>query len=83
MGYKVILHRLAAERKAMNERLHQQARDEFGATFDATFSYMKNGQHHVKTKASDVAKQYLLLKGIKGYDEDDGNDGGDGGDNHK
>ena len=33
---------------------------------------MKNGQRHVKTKASDVAKQYVLLKGIKGYDDDEG-----------
>lgn len=39
---------------------------------------MKDGQRHVKTKASDVAKQYLSLKGIQGYndDEDDNNDEG-------
>jgi len=78
LGYKVILRRLAAERKATNERLHQQARDEFGAAFDTTFSYMKSGQRHVKTKASDVAKQYLLLKGIKGYDGDEGDDNDEG-----
>ena len=72
MGYKLILCRLAEERKATNERLHQQAKDEFGTAFDTTFSYVKNGQRHVKTKASDVAKQYVLLKGIKGYDDDEG-----------
>ena len=82
MGYKVILNRLAEERKATNERLRQQARDEFGTAFDTTFMYMKNGQHHVKTKASDVAKQYRLLKGIKGDDDDEGGDN-DEGDNHE
>jgi hypothetical protein len=74
MGYKLILRRLAEERKATNERLHQQAKNEFGAAFDTVFSYMKNGQHHVKTKASDVAKQYVFLKGIKDYDDDEGDD---------
>ena len=78
MGYKVILRRLAAKRKATNEELLQQARSEFGSAFDSTFSYMKDGQRHVKTKASDVAKQYLSLKGVKGYndDEEDGDDEG-------
>ena len=78
MGYKVILHRLAAERQATNERLLQQARSEFGPAFNTIFSYMKDGQRHVKTKASDVAKQYLSLKGIQGCndDEDDNNDEG-------
>ena len=71
MGYKVILHQLAAERKTANERIHQQARREFGAAFDTTFSYMKDGQRHVKTKASDVAKQYLLLKGVQCYNDDE------------
>ena len=70
MGYKSILRRLAEERKATNEQLLQQARSEFGAAFDTTFSYVKDGQRHVKTKASDVAKQYLTLKGIQGYDEE-------------
>lgn len=77
MGYKSILRRLAEERKATNERLHQQAKNEFGAAFDTLFSYMKNGQCHVKTKASDVAKQYVLLKGIKDYDHDDNELGSD------
>jgi hypothetical protein len=77
LGYKSILRRLAEERKATNERLLQQARSEFGAVFDTTFSYMKDGQRHVKTKASDVAKQYVLLKGIKDYDDDEGDDNGD------
>ena len=70
----MILRRLAEERKARNEQLHQQAKNEFGTTFDTVFSYMKNGQCHVKTKASDVAKQYVLLKGIKDYDDDEGGD---------
>ena len=77
LGYKSIFHRLAEEWKATNEWLHQQAKDEFGTTFDTTFLYMKNGWRHMKAKASDVAKQYVLLKGIKDYadDEVDDNDG--------
>jgi hypothetical protein len=66
LGYKLILHQLAEERKATNERLHQQAKNEFGTAFNTVFLYVKNGQCHVKTKASDVAKHYVLLKGIKG-----------------
>jgi hypothetical protein len=63
----------------MNEQLCQQAKTEFGTTFDTTFSYMKNGQRHVKAKASDVARQYILLKGMNDDDEDEGeeNEGGD------
>jgi hypothetical protein len=74
----MILRRLAEERKARNEQLYQQAKNEFGTTFDTVFSYMKNGQCHVKTKASDVAKQYVLLKGIKDYDDDEGGGDDDG-----
>ena len=74
MGYKEILCRLAAEQQATNEQLLQQARSEFGTAFDSKFSYMKDGQRHVKTKASDVAKQYLSLKGIQGYNDDEGNE---------
>jgi hypothetical protein len=74
LGYKSILRRLAEEQKATNERLLQQARSEFGAAFDTTFLYMKDGQRHVKTKASDVAKQYLTLKGIQGYNDEECDD---------
>jgi hypothetical protein len=81
LGYKSILRRLAAERKATNERLHHQARNEFGTAFATMFSYMKNGQRHVKTKASDIAKQYVLLKGIPGSDDDEGDDSDEGGNN--
>jgi len=70
LGYKSILARLAAQRKERNEMLAQKAHDDFGSSFDATFSYVKNGQRHVKTKAGDIAKQYCLLKSI-GYDDDD------------
>ena len=78
MGYKAILRQLAAERKATNEQLLQQARSEFGSTFDTKFSYIKDGQRHVKTKASDVAKQYLSLKGVQGYSDDEGGGNDDG-----
>jgi len=77
LGYKSILSWLTAERKRNNKLLYQKARDEFGSSFDDTFSYMKNGQCFVKTKASDVAKQYLKLKGINDYDNDEGEDEGD------
>jgi len=49
----------------------QKAWDEFSSSFDAKFSYMKSGQHHVKTKAGDIAKQYYLLKNICDDDNDD------------
>ena len=75
MGYKVILCWLAAERKATNEWLLQQARSKFSTMFDTKFSYMKDGQRYVKMKASDVAKQYLSLKGIQGYNDDEGDAG--------
>lgn len=78
MGYKSILRRLAEERKATNEQLYWQAKNEFGTAFDTTFSYMKNGQRHVKAKASDVAKQYVLLKDIKDYNGDEGDEGDEG-----
>jgi len=52
----------------------QKARDEFGSSFDATFSYVKNGQRYVKTKAGDIAKQYCLLKNISEGDDDEGED---------
>ena len=80
MGYKAILRRLAAEQQVTNERLLQQARSEFGTAFDTKFSYVKDGQRHVKMKASDVAKQYLSMKGMQGYNDDEG-DNIDGGNN--
>ena len=74
MGYKSILARLAAQRKERNEIWAQKARDEFDSSFDATFSYVKSGRRHVKTKAGDIAKQYRLLKNIC---DDDNNDEGE------
>ncbi|KIM35215.1 hypothetical protein M413DRAFT_79626 [Hebeloma cylindrosporum] len=71
LGYKSILSRLAVQRKARNDMWAQKARDEFGSSFDNTFSYVKNGQRHVKTKAGDIAKQYCLLKNICDDDDDD------------
>jgi hypothetical protein len=74
LGYKSILARLTVERKKHDARLYQKAKEEFGTSFDDTFSYMKNGQRHVKTKASDVAKQYMKLRGKTGIDCDEGNE---------
>jgi len=71
LGYKSILARLAAQRRARNEMWAQKARDEFGSSFDTTFSYVKNGQRHVKTKEGDIAKQYCLLKNICDDGDDD------------
>lgn len=73
LGYKSILARLTVERKKHDAWLYQKAKDEFGTSFDNTFSYMKNGQHHMKTKASDMAKQYMKLRGKMGIDCDEGN----------
>ena len=49
----------------------QKARDEFGSSFNTTFSYVKSGRRHVKTKAGDIAKQYRLLKNICDNNNDD------------
>jgi hypothetical protein len=81
LGYKLILRQLAEERKAANDRLYQQAKNEFGNDFDIMFSYMKNGQRHVKAKASDVARQYILLKGMDDYENEEGDD--NEGDDHQ
>jgi hypothetical protein len=72
LGYKNILARLAVQRKERNEMWAQKARDEFGSSFDTTFSYVKSGQRHVKTKIGEIAKQYCLLKNICGDDSDEG-----------
>jgi hypothetical protein len=77
LGYKSILARLTAERKKHDAWLYQKAKDEFGTSFNDTFSYTKNGQRHVKTKASDVAKQYMKLRGEMDSDCDEGNGEGD------
>ena len=50
----------------------QKAWEEYGSSFDTMFSYMKNGQRHVKTKAGDITKQYCLLKNIYDDDADEG-----------
>jgi len=50
----------------------QKAQDKYSSSFDAMFSYVKNSQWHVKTKASEIAKQYCLLKNICDDDDDEG-----------
>jgi len=45
---------------------------EFGTRFDKVFSYNRNGVQHVKSKDSDIAKQYRALKGEMVIEEEDG-----------
>ncbi|CAA7267738.1 unnamed protein product [Cyclocybe aegerita] len=71
LGYKVILDRLAEQRMAENSRLCERAKVEYGDAFPSIFSYTKSGKTYVKSKASDVAKQYRELKGMVDEDEED------------
>ncbi|CAA7264058.1 unnamed protein product [Cyclocybe aegerita] len=71
LGYKAILDKLAEWRGVENNMLCERAKLEYGEQFSSIFSYTKNGRKCVKTKASDVAKQYRELQGIQDNDDDD------------
>ena len=71
LTYTLILERLAKERTAGYQQLSEDARKEYGDRFDEVFSYIKGGQRWVKSKACDIAKQYLKLKGLVVDEEGD------------
>jgi hypothetical protein len=71
-NYKAVLKRLAEDRHSQNQRDAEAARMEFGTRFDKVFSYNRNGVQHVKSKDSDIAKQYRALKGEMVIEEEDG-----------
>jgi len=69
-NYKVILKHLAEERHLQNQHNAQAAWREFGSDFNRVFLYSRNGAQCVKSKDSDIAKQYRALKGGIEEDED-------------
>ena len=61
--------RLARERTAEDDSLTEQAKVEFGDEFSFHFSYFKDGEQKVLSKASSIAKQYRRLKGMQDLDD--------------
>jgi hypothetical protein len=72
-NYKAILAHLAEEHSTQNKRDAEAARQEYGSDFSRVFSYNKNGVRHIKSKDSDIAKQYWALKRGETSVEDDDN----------
>lgn len=66
MNFTRIIAELAQQRVAADNALSRQARDEYGTTFPAFFSYRKGGVTHAMVRSSHVAKRYRQLKGIAG-----------------
>ncbi|KAG2353909.1 hypothetical protein BDR07DRAFT_1307841, partial [Suillus spraguei] len=59
MPYTTIVQKLHDIRMAVDSRLAEQAHREFGATFDAHFTYQRGGQEYVMMKVSAIAKGTL------------------------
>ena len=70
-NYKAILKHLTKERRSQDRHDAEAARREFGSGFDKLFSYSRNGVQCIKSKDSDIAKQYWALKGEMVLEEDD------------
>ena len=65
-----IVQRLSELRKDEDQATAERARAEYATDFPTFFSYKKKGVSHIKTKPSDIAKTYRLLKGVSGGDSD-------------
>jgi hypothetical protein len=63
MKFTMIIQKLRDMRMSVDSRLAEQARGEYGATFNTHFTYRRGGQEFVMTKASAVAKRYIELTG--------------------
>src|ERR1700679_560503 len=61
-NYKAILKHLADERALQNKLDAEAARREYGSNFNRVFAYNRNGVQCIKTKDSDIAKQYWALR---------------------
>jgi hypothetical protein len=71
-NYKAILKCLSDERAFQNKLDAKAARREYGMDFDRVFTYNRNGVRCIKSKDSDIAKQYRALRGgtsIEGDEE--------------
>lgn len=71
LNYKAIVKRLTQIRITEDQRLADEARNHYGANFSKVFWYKKGGAFHVKTKNSDIAKQYRQLAKINQTDDCD------------
>jgi hypothetical protein len=49
--------------------LTEKAKVEFGDEFSLRFSYIKDGEQKVLSKACSIAKQYRRLKGMQDLDD--------------
>ena len=72
LNYKAILRHLADERALQNRLDAEAARREYGSDFNHVFAYIRNGVRCIKSKDSDIAKQYQALRrGVTSIEEDD------------
>ena len=65
-----IVQRLSELHKDEDQATAECARAEYAADFLTFFLYKKNGVSYIKTKPSDIAKTYRLLKGMSGGDSE-------------
>ncbi|KAG1901177.1 uncharacterized protein F5891DRAFT_950945, partial [Suillus fuscotomentosus] len=63
MTFTTIIQKLRDVRKETHSHIMQQAYEEFGATFNAHFTYRRGGKEYVMTKPSAIAKRYTELTG--------------------
>ena len=70
-NYKAILKHLADERALQNKLDAEAARREYGSDFNRVFAYNRNGVQCVKSKDSDIAKQYQALRKRETHIEED------------
>ena len=70
-NYKAILKHLADERALQNKLDAEAARREYGSDFNCVFTYHRNGVQCIKSKDSDIAKQYWALRQGETIIEDD------------
>jgi hypothetical protein len=72
-NYKAILKHLAEERASQNKHDAEAARREYGGDFSRVFTYNRNGVQCIKSKDSDIAKQYRALRqgGTSIYEDED------------
>ena len=71
MTYTGVVKTLKANRVKLDEEVAAFAKKEYGSQFREIFVYRKNGALHVKTKPSEIAKQYRILQNLCDGESDD------------
>ena len=71
MSYTGVVKTLKANRVKLDEEIAACAKKEYGSQFREIFVYRKNGALHVKTKPSEIAKQYRILQNLCEGDSDE------------